>query len=623
MLRTFILALILAFSGALFSACDSMNSMNSIGSLLPQGSQALVEPPGLGQPVPGRAPFGHPLFGPSVFEAPPVSPTLAGDVLATQPLFGQALTGPPFGPLPIGTAQPGTAPRTAAVTQPTLAPALAPRPALGSGYDPRPRVRYRPPTGYASAQRPGPPRDYSGQSGSALQTAPVAEVETLLVRLGMQPGPIDGVMTVETRDAILAYAALIGLRSDGTVTAELLQQLRQDANALGLRSDARQYPAANGGLLQPASFDRRQPLSAPAIGVAAGRSAGALPADPAIIGEIQRMLTGLGHGLGPIDGTLNAATMSAIAAYQNSRGMVVDGQASGPLLANLRTDATPGAIKRMGPANSMGNGQVSTYVEYAGGGVPTAIGVVMSGATLTGLPLTLNDPRRCYDLNGDGRTDPTFECLAIGEIALALPDPGGGGLPIRWVGLNWLPQGLGQRSFQGATIGSKATWPTAWAIPHLGFHFYMQDYDVVQTINTGLCGDLVDCDRLADISFPPTPEFLPPGYVAFGGALPLMGNHLVNAMAPEIVAGNPALFSHGFAYGSQDGVLSFFEVKATPQYLAGMSNECFPIALPRAFPGPGLYPSAYCVRPRPELNGVSVSLEGLIQHPGGRNSAVR
>ena len=49
----------------------------------------------------------------------------------------------------------------------------------------------------------------------------------------MQPGATDGFMSPATSQAVRSYAGLAGLQSDGTVTPDLLRQLRQDARSLG------------------------------------------------------------------------------------------------------------------------------------------------------------------------------------------------------------------------------------------------------------------------------------------------------------------------------------------------------------------------------------------------------
>lgn len=551
-----------------------------MGGLLPQGSQRLIDP----QTVASSNPPAVSQPSPSI---PAINPiTLAAALFSREP---EAAPPPDF-PVSVRLATPAN--RTAASRQ---------------LRDPRPRVRYRSPTGYAAPLQQGADGRSAGNFGSQSQNG-VAEAQELLTRLGMQPGPVDGVLTPATSQAILTYAGLAGIPSDGTVNNALLRHLRADTNAL---STVGSPGYANAGPAQATAVaDNRQYFAA---------MAAPAPAAPiAFVGEVQAALVNLGFNPGPIDGVMSANTARAIGEYQSGRGMVVDGLLTGPLLANLRAETMPSATKRMGPVHEMGNGQVSSYIEYGPDGAPISVGVVIERAALGGLPNQVADPRRCADLNGNGQLDQASECLAIAEMFLALPDPMGneGAVPIQWVGLNWLPSGL-------SPSATGAAWPQAWAQPHLGIHFYLQDFDSVQSIGPGQCGALADCGLFARATAPISPELLPSGYVDVGGVISQMGNHLINAAAPEIAQGGGQRLTHSFVYGSFDGALTFFEPMVTPDYLATESGACFPISQPMAFAVQGYYPTAYCVRQRPEMNAVSVSLEGLIAQAGTRQFAAR
>ncbi|MFZ5782557.1 MAG: peptidoglycan-binding domain-containing protein [Pseudomonadota bacterium] len=60
-------------------------------------------------------------------------------------------------------------------------------------------------------------------------------------------------------------------------------------------------------------------------------------------GEVQALLRRLAFNPGPVDGILGPRTTAAIRAYQESRGLEVDGIANQSLLMRLRSDPTSAA----------------------------------------------------------------------------------------------------------------------------------------------------------------------------------------------------------------------------------------------------------------------------------------
>lgn len=56
----------------------------------------------------------------------------------------------------------------------------------------------------------------------------VLEAERLLVSLGYRPGPVDGILTVETRDALRAYQADSALPVNGRMTWNTVENMRRD-----------------------------------------------------------------------------------------------------------------------------------------------------------------------------------------------------------------------------------------------------------------------------------------------------------------------------------------------------------------------------------------------------------
>ncbi len=64
-------------------------------------------------------------------------------------------------------------------------------------------------------------------ANTAADSAQVREIQTLLSALGFRPGPADGAMGRQTRDAICEYQRELGLDVDGEPSSELLAHLRQ------------------------------------------------------------------------------------------------------------------------------------------------------------------------------------------------------------------------------------------------------------------------------------------------------------------------------------------------------------------------------------------------------------
>lgn len=92
-------------------------------------------------------------------------------------------------------------------------------------------VRNAPPAPTPSAARstaatppPPPSRPATSETPSAAQ---VREIQSLLSALGFRPGPADGAMGRQTRDAIQEYQRELGLDVDGEPSSELLAHLRQ------------------------------------------------------------------------------------------------------------------------------------------------------------------------------------------------------------------------------------------------------------------------------------------------------------------------------------------------------------------------------------------------------------
>jgi hypothetical protein len=67
---------------------------------------------------------------------------------------------------------------------------------------------------------------FLGQSASPLTAAELTEIELLLDELGFPPGPTDGSIDEESRNAIRDFQVTAGLNVDGAPSLALLDELR-------------------------------------------------------------------------------------------------------------------------------------------------------------------------------------------------------------------------------------------------------------------------------------------------------------------------------------------------------------------------------------------------------------
>ena len=88
--------------------------------------------------------------------------------------------------------------------------------------------------------------------------------------------------------------------------------------------------------------EKLQPLIAKIEALIPGHQQPAAPqSDEAVILETKQLLLKLDFQPGPMNGTLDPATVAAIEAYQEAAGLPVDGQPSPALLDELRSVANP------------------------------------------------------------------------------------------------------------------------------------------------------------------------------------------------------------------------------------------------------------------------------------------
>jgi len=231
-----------------------------------------------------------------------------------------------------------------------------------------------------------------------------------------------------------------------------------------------------------------------------------------------------------------------------------------------------------GKVETIGAGTVQSFVTLNKSGAPVAIGVTMSAAALEQLPPVPNSVSRCFDLDGDGRHT-GHECIGDEERILDLHVDTLTGLPFRGISVNWNPAGHHN---------------TPYVQAHFDFHFHTGDRARVETIRSGRCGELADCDDFKVASRPVPTRYLPSGYIDVGAVVPRMGNHLLDSRSPELKDSRP--FTSTFIYGAYDGELIFWEPMITLDVLQKTQAACLEIRQPQEFRQAGYYPTQYCVR---------------------------
>ena len=239
----------------------------------------------------------------------------------------------------------------------------------------------------------------------------------------------------------------------------------------------------------------------------------------------------------------------------------------------------PGMHRQYGTPQKVGNGMARTYVvlNAKAGQAPIELGIALDAKALEGLPTT-------------GM-----------EFPFVLPVPQHSPAPYTFAELDWNPMGH----------------PPAgvYTVPHFDFHFYTIS---LQERNSILP---TDPNFAAEARNLPTGDYVPPFYVVPGDpaalAVPMMGVHWFNALAPELQAlfGHPDQyqpFTKTFIYGSWNGRFTFFEPMVTRDYLLSHPNFLGNISTPALYPEPGYFPTAYRVTYDSQAKEYRVALTNFV-----------
>ncbi|GAB3195139.1 hypothetical protein ABID22_004085 [Pontibacter aydingkolensis] len=223
----------------------------------------------------------------------------------------------------------------------------------------------------------------------------------------------------------------------------------------------------------------------------------------------------------------------------------------------LRTSTTH---TQFGPAIPFGRGVARSWIQTTKSGEPLAIGINISAKATASLP----DEMMVY--------------------TLALPKNSAFD-PFKSVMLDWNPEGH-------APDG-------VYTLPHFDMHFYLIAEEERMMIAPG-----------PQTVFPES-QYLPQNFVTDGFAVPMMGAHWINLLAPEW---NGQKFTHTFIYGSYLEDVIFYEPMITLEFLQGLApgqTVTAQIPQPSQVQKSGYYPTHYTITYDPTPREYIIALTGL------------
>ncbi|WMN88833.1 DUF5602 domain-containing protein [Vibrio parahaemolyticus] len=221
-----------------------------------------------------------------------------------------------------------------------------------------------------------------------------------------------------------------------------------------------------------------------------------------------------------------------------------------------------------GPRTPIGQGEAYSFVTIGKNGTPTKIGIKLSEAALSGLPMPTTEHEYEYVLP----LPPEFTSTGYREIVMG-----------------WNPHGH-------IPVGVYDT-------PHFDFHFYMIDSNDRHKI-TAVGDDLVRAHKA------PPEQYMPVGYILPPGTeVPNMGAHAVNPKGDEFTQ---HAFTKTFIYGFYDGQMIFVEPMITKAYLETKPDVYTTIAVPQKYSVPAYYPTSYGVVYNEANREYEISLENLV-----------
>lgn len=229
-----------------------------------------------------------------------------------------------------------------------------------------------------------------------------------------------------------------------------------------------------------------------------------------------------------------------------------------------------------GPAQSIGNGTVKTYVTLDNAGDPSEVGLRMSATSLDGLPAEDAIPPRMIMLDLPQQASATvFDHVMI----------------------NWNSHGHAPVELFGK--------------PHFDMHFYMVDAAAVAKINPSSADFATRAAHLPDPKYVPLGYVLPPGTPA-ENTVPAMGLHWIDT-ADGMIPGKYD-FKQTLINGSWDGAYTFIEPMMTREWMLTKQAIQENIKQPQAYQRNGYFPTTYGVRYDDQAKEYSISLGEMMMH---------
>jgi len=256
--------------------------------------------------------------------------------------------------------------------------------------------------------------------------------------------------------------------------------------------------------------------------------------------------------------------------------------AAGAIAACSDSGTAPGNARlAYGPAQTLGGGTARTYTTFDETGKPASLGVALSEAALTNLPMT--------PLPGGG--------VAAATLDLALPQEAKS-TGFDHVMLDWNP--VGHEPVQ------------IYTLPHFDFHFYTIT-DAAQMAMTP-----ADPQFNAKLEVLPPEAYRPVGMIKLPGGVPMMGAHWADPTSPELLpAPNTQTFTRTFLYGSYDGHFIFYEPMITRAHLESLkgvpgSSITSQIKVAPSVEHPGSYPTQYTISWDATAKEYRVAIDKLV-----------
>ncbi|WP_460622718.1 DUF5602 domain-containing protein [Hymenobacter tenuis] len=228
-------------------------------------------------------------------------------------------------------------------------------------------------------------------------------------------------------------------------------------------------------------------------------------------------------------------------------------------------DNQPDPTTTYGDTVTIGNGSARSFITTSPDGAPTEVGMRITEAGLTGLPTTDTNP-------------PAWYMLPLPATAAKIP--------FNHVSFDWNPHGHDPAQIYDS--------------PHFDVHFYTMPMNERMQIAPN--------DPKGEIA--PESKYIPTGYVAGPGVVPMMGKHWINPAGHEF---HGEQFTQTLIYGSYNGNVTFIEPMITLAYLQSKTTETFDLPQPQAVAQTGLYyPTKYTIGYDAAAKEYTVKLHNMV-----------